>query len=103
MPKLHLCLKTQLKELLKKATSKGEGDYKEIIYEGYVLLTELLLFVETATDNNTRTVANVRSYFNKSGGSLGTSGSLSFLFDRNMLVSQKSASKEGLDLEETRA
>ena len=54
--------------------------------------------METATDNNTRTVANVRSYFNKFGGSLGTSGSLSFLFEHKCTF--RVAAKEGLDLEE---
>ena len=54
--------------------------------------------IKKATDNNTRTVANVRSYFNKFGGSLGTSGSLSFLFDHKCVF--KVAPKEGVDLEE---
>lgn len=46
-----------------------------------MVLSGIAIFVETATDNTTRTVANVRSYFNKNGGSLGTSGSLEFLFE----------------------
>ena len=65
---------------IKKATDKDAGDYKEIVYEGYGP-HGIAIVVETATDNNQRTVANVRSYFNKHGGSLGTSGSLSFLFN----------------------
>ncbi len=89
--------KDTIERAIKKATSKGEGDYKEIVYEGYGP-HGIAVVVETATDNNTRTVANVRSYFNKAGGSLGTSGSLSFLFDRKCVF--KIAPKDGLDLEE---
>ena len=54
--------------------------------------------VEAATDNNTRTVANVRSYFTKHGGTLGTQGSLSFLFDHKSVFKVKP--KEGVELEE---
>lgn len=71
--------KENVERAIKKATSKDEGDYKEIVYEGYGPFG-IAIVVETATDNPTRTVANVRSYFNKFGGSLGTSGSLSFHF-----------------------
>lgn len=72
--------KDTIERAIKKATEKDSGDYKEIVYEGYGP-HGIAIVVETATDNNQRTVANVRSYFNKHGGSLGTSGSLSFLFD----------------------
>ena len=72
--------KDTVERAIKKATDKDAGDYKEIVYEGYGP-HGIAIVVETATDNNQRTVANVRSYFNKHGGSLGTSGSLSFLFD----------------------
>ena len=82
---------------IKKATSKDEGDYKEIVYEGYGPFG-IAIVVETATDNPTRTVANVRSYFNKFGGSLGTSGSLSFLFDHKSVFKIKA--KEGVSLED---
>ena len=82
---------------IKKATDKDSKDYKEIVYEGYGPYG-IAILVETATDNNTRTVANVRSYFNKFGGSLGTSGSLSFLFEHKCTF--RVAAKEGLDLEE---
>ncbi len=58
----------------------------------------IAIFVEAATDNNTRTVANVRSYFNKHGGSLGTQGSLTFLFDHKSVFKIKP--KEGVDLED---
>ena len=72
--------KDTVERAIKKATDKDAGDYKEIVYEGYGPFG-IAIVVETATDNNQRTVANVRSYFNKFGGSLGTQGSLSFLFD----------------------
>ena len=72
--------KDTIDRAIKKATDKAAGDYKEIVYEGYGP-HGIAIVVETATDNNQRTVANVRSYFNKFGGSLGTQGSLSFLFD----------------------
>lgn len=72
--------KDTVERAIKKATEKDASDYKEIVYEGYGP-HGIAIVVETATDNNQRTVANVRSYFNKHGGSLGTQGSLSFLFD----------------------
>ena len=72
--------KDTIERAIKKATDKDASDYKEIVYEGYGPFG-IAIVVETATDNNQRTVANVRSYFTKHGGSLGTQGSLSFLFD----------------------
>ncbi len=72
--------KDNVERAIKKATSKDEAGYKEMVYEGYGP-HGIAVVVETATDNPTRTVANVRSYFNKNGGSLGTTGSLEFLFD----------------------
>ncbi|MBQ7211752.1 MAG: YebC/PmpR family DNA-binding transcriptional regulator [Muribaculaceae bacterium] len=89
--------KENVERAIKKATDKDAGDYKEIVYEGYGPFG-IAIVVETATDNNTRTVANVRSYFNKFGGNLGTSGSLSFLFDHKSVFKIKP--KEGMDLEE---
>ena len=89
--------KDNVERAIKKATDKDAGDYKEIVYEGYGPFG-IAIVVETATDNNTRTVANVRSYFNKFGGNLGTSGSLSFLFDHKSVFKIKP--KEGMDLEE---
>lgn len=89
--------KENVERAIKKAISKDEADYKEMVYDGYAP-HGIAVVVETATDNPTRTVANVRSYFNKFGGSLGTTGSLSFLFDRKSVF--KIAPKEGLDLEE---
>lgn len=89
--------KENVERAVKKATSKDEGDYKEMVYEGYAP-HGIAIVVETATDNPTRTVANVRSYFNKLGGSLGTSGSVSFMFDHNCVFHV--AKKDGLDLDE---
>ena len=82
---------------IKKATDKDAGDYKEISYEGYGPYG-IAIFVEAATDNNTRTVANVRSYFTKHGGSLGTQGSLTFLFDHKAVF--KVVPKDGVSLED---
>ncbi|MDR2389663.1 MAG: YebC/PmpR family DNA-binding transcriptional regulator [Tannerellaceae bacterium] len=93
--------KENVERAVKKATSKDFTDYKEMNYEGYGPFG-IALFVETATDNTTRTVANVRSYFNKHGGSLGTSGSLEFLFDHKCvfhIVPKPSTSIEDLELE----
>ncbi len=73
--------KENVERAIKKASSKDQEDYKEIVYEGYAP-HGIAIVVECTTDNPTRTVANVRSYFNRSGGSLGTTGSLDFLFDR---------------------
>jgi len=89
--------KENVERAIKKATDKDHSDYKEMIYEGYGP-HGIAIVVETATDNPTRTVANVRSYFNKHGGSLGTSGSLEFLFDHKCVF--KIAPKEELSLED---
>ena len=89
--------KDNVERAIKRAISKDTADYKEVVYEGYAP-HGVALVIETATDNPTRTVANVRSYFNKLGGSLGTTGMCDFLFDRqcNFTV----VPKEGIDLEE---
>ena len=89
--------KDTVERAIKKATDKDYSDYKEIVYEGYGPYG-IAIMVETATDNNTRTVANVRSYFNKHGGNLGTSGSLSFLFEHKCVFHV--APKEGISLED---
>ena len=81
----------------KKATDKDQADYKEVVYEGYGPHGVAIL-VETATDNTNRTVANVRSYFNKFGGSLGTSGSVAFMFDHKCVFKIKNS--PDIDLEE---
>jgi YebC/PmpR family DNA-binding regulatory protein len=73
--------KENVEKAIKRASSKDEADYKEVVYEGRGP-HNIAIIVECATDNPTRTVANVRSYFNRSGGSLGTTGSLDFLFER---------------------
>ncbi len=93
--------KDNVERAIKKATSKDFTDYKEMNYEGYGPFG-IAVFVETATDNTTRTVANVRSYFNKHGGSLGTSGSLEFLFEHKFIfhiVKKEDVSLEDLELE----
>ncbi len=89
--------KDTVERAIKKATDKDAGDYKEISYEGYGP-HGIAIFVEAATDNNTRTVANVRSYFTKFGGSLGTQGSLTFLFDHKAVF--KVAPKDGVSLDD---
>lgn len=93
--------KDTVERAIKKATDKESGDYKEIVYEGYGPYG-IAIVVEAATDNNTRTVANVRSYFTKHGGTLGTQGSLSFLFDHKSVFKVKpreDISLEDLELE----
>lgn len=89
--------KDNVERAIKRAIEKDTSDYKEIVYEGYGP-HGIAILVETATDNSTRTVANVRSYFNKFGGSLGTSGSVEFMFDRKCVFKIKS--KAEIDLEE---
>lgn len=89
--------KDTVERAIKKATDKDAGDYKEITYEGYGP-HGIAIFVEAATDNNTRTVANIRSYFTKHGGNLGTQGSLTFLFDHKSVFKIKP--KDGLSLED---
>ena len=72
--------KDNIERAIKNAMGKDQKDYKEMVYEGYGPFG-IAILVETATDNTTRTVANVRSVFTKFGGSLGTSGSLDFIFN----------------------
>ncbi|MDA9759751.1 YebC/PmpR family DNA-binding transcriptional regulator [Flavobacteriaceae bacterium] len=88
--------KDNVERAIKRASDKSQGDYKEVLFEGYAP-HGIAVLVETATDNNTRTVANVRSYFNKCNGNLGTSGSVVFMFDHtcNFRINA-----EGLDAEE---
>ena len=89
--------KENIERAIKKATEKNQADYKEVVYEGYGPHGVAIL-VETATDNTNRTVANVRSYFNKFGGSLGTSGSVAFMFDHKCVFKIKN--REDIDVEE---
>ena len=88
--------KDNVERAIKRASDKSQGDYKEVIFEGYAQ-HGIAVLIETATDNNTRTVANVRSYFNKTDGSLGTSGSVVFMFDHTCNFKIKD---DDLDLEE---
>ncbi|MBR0500682.1 MAG: YebC/PmpR family DNA-binding transcriptional regulator [Bacteroidales bacterium] len=89
--------KENIERAIKKATDKDQADYKEVVYEGYGPHGVAIL-VETATDNTNRTVANVRSYFNKFGGSLGTSGSVAFMFDHKCVFKIKNS--PDIDIEE---
>jgi YebC/PmpR family DNA-binding regulatory protein len=72
--------KDNVERAIKKATSKDQADFKVVVYEGYAP-HGIALLIETATDNTTRTVANIRSYFNKCNGSLSVSGSVEFMFE----------------------
>ncbi len=76
--------KDNIERAIKRASEKDQADYKEVILEGRAP-HGIAVLVETATDNNNRTVANVRSYFTKFGGSLGTSGSVDYMFDRKSM------------------
>jgi len=88
--------KDNIERAIKRASDKSTENYKEVLFEGYGP-HGIAILVETATDNNNRTVANIRSYFNKCNGNLGTSGSVEFMFDHtcNFRISP-----EGLDVEE---
>lgn len=88
--------KDNIERAIKRATDKSQGDYKEVLFEGYGP-HGIAILIETATDNNTRTVANIRSYFNKYNGSLGTSGSVEFMFDHTCTFR---INNEGIDPEE---
>jgi YebC/PmpR family DNA-binding regulatory protein len=105
-PRLRMVIQTTKKEnmpkenverAIKRAISRDESAYKEVVYEGYGP-NGIAVVVETATDNPTRTVANIRSYFNRNGGSLGITGSLQFLFDHKCVF--KITPKEGVSLED---
>ena len=92
--------KDNIERAIKRASDKNQGDYKEVVFEGYAP-HGIAVLVETATDNNTRTVANIRSYFNKCDGSLGTSGSVVFMFDHvcNFRIDSGEMDMEALELE----
>ncbi len=89
--------KENVERAIKRAVSKDTADYKEMVYEGYGP-HGIAVLVEPATDNTPRTVANVRSYFNKMGGTLGTSGSVSFMFDHKCVF--KIAANDSIDVDE---
>jgi len=80
--------KDNIDRAIKNAMGKDQSDYKEVTYEGYGP-HGIAVFVDTLTDNTTRTVADVRSIFNKFSGNLGTTGSLSFLFDHKCVFTFK--------------
>ncbi|WP_350286991.1 YebC/PmpR family DNA-binding transcriptional regulator [uncultured Croceitalea sp.] len=92
--------KDNIERAIKRASDKNQGDYKEVLFEGYAP-HGIAILIETATDNNTRTVANIRSYFNKCNGSLGTSGSVEFMFDHtcNFRINDEGLDPEELELE----
>ncbi|HVR97252.1 MAG TPA: YebC/PmpR family DNA-binding transcriptional regulator [Thermoanaerobaculia bacterium] len=73
--------KDKVESAIKRASGKEAVEYEEILYEGYAP-HGVALVIETATDNSTRTVSNLRTYFNKGGGNLGGSGSVVFLFKK---------------------
>ncbi len=89
--------KDTIERAIKKATDKDASDYKEVIYEGFAP-NGVAVLVETATDNTTRTVANLRNYFNKNGGTLGNSGSVSFMFNHKCYFHV--TPKDGITLED---
>jgi YebC/PmpR family DNA-binding regulatory protein len=89
-PRLRVCIqnakgvnmpKDRVEAAIRRASSKEEKDFQEVIYEGYAP-HGVPVVVETATDNPTRTVANMRLIFSKNGGSMGNSGSVAFMFER---------------------
>ena len=88
--------KDRVEAAIKRASNKDESNYEELVYEGYAAHGVAIL-VETATDNTNRTVANVRSYFNKCDGTLGKTGSLDFIFTRQSVFRFEPGE---LDLEE---
>ncbi len=90
--------KDTLQRAISKASDKGTAALQEITFEGYAP-HGIAVFVECLTDNNNRTVANVRSIFNKLGGNLGTNGSLSFLFERKGVFQIKIGDRDPEELE----
>lgn len=92
--------KENIERAIKKATDKDTANYKEVLFEGYAP-HGIAILIETATDNNNRTVANIRSYFNKCNGSLGTQGSVEFMFDHicNFRIPKGTIDLEELELE----
>lgn len=106
-PKLRLAIqnakganipKDNIERAIKKAAGADSGNYEEVHFEGY-LPYGIAVIIEASTDNHQRTVANVRAVFNKTGGSLGTHGSLDFLFDRKGVFHLSTELWQGRDLE----
>ena len=92
--------KDNVERAIKRATDKDTANYKEILFEGYAP-HGIAILIETATDNNNRTVANIRSYFNKCDGTFGTQGSVEFMFDHtcNFRIPNNGQDIEELELE----
>jgi YebC/PmpR family DNA-binding regulatory protein len=92
--------KDNIERAIKRASDKSQGDYKIVLFEGYAP-HGIAVLVETATDNNNRTVANVRAHFSKCDGNLGTSGSVEFMFDHtcNFRINAEGIDPEELELE----
>ena len=92
--------KENVERAIKKASDKDSGDFKEVLFEGYAP-HGIAVLVETSTDNNKRTVANIRSYFNKANGNLGTAGSVEFMFDHscNFRINATGIDPEEIELE----
>lgn len=88
--------KDRIEAAIKRASDKDSSGYEEVTYQGYGP-HGVAIIVDCATDNTTRTVANVRSYFNKYNGSLGKTGSLDYMFDKKGVFKVKG---EGVDAEE---
>lgn len=104
-PKLRICIqnaksvnmpKDRVEAAIKRASSKDTTGYEEVVYEGYAP-HGIALLVETATDNPTRTVANVRHVFTRYGGSLGVSGSIAFMFERKGIFTIATSAIKDLD------
>lgn len=92
--------KANVESAIKKASDKDSGTYDEVVYEGYGPYGVAIL-IETATDNTTRTVANMRTIFNKGGGTIGNSGSLDFVFERkaNFTIKNNGENLEEMELD----
>ncbi|OYU85035.1 MAG: YebC/PmpR family DNA-binding transcriptional regulator [Flavobacterium sp. BFFFF2] len=92
--------KENIERAIKKASDKDTANYKEVLFEGYAP-HGIALLIETATDNNNRTVANIRSYFNKCNGTMGNQGSVEFMFDHtcNFRIANGGQDIEELELE----
>ena len=92
--------KDNIERAIKKASDKDAKDFKEVLFEGYAP-HGIAVLVETASDNNNRTVANIRSYFNKANGNLGTAGSVEFMFDHscNFRINATDLDLEEIELE----
>ena len=92
--------KENIERAIKKASDKDSKDFKEVLFEGYAP-HGIAVLAETATDNNNRTVANIRSYFNKANGNLGTAGSVEFMFDHscNFRIDPTGLEPEEIELE----